>query len=143
MTAAWALGVPLDNRTFTNDAVANCFRDARVINQLRSFWYGEVNAGRKTIKDGVTNFGGRKAWTGGNFGFKGLLSAGFDPMEQFVGSFSPELTSDGTTLTFTITNTTSFRSLMYGIAPDWSRNTWGPGGNTTQTYIFTEPIKFK
>jgi hypothetical protein len=64
-------------------------------------------------------------------------------MEQFVGSFTPMIISDGMTLTYTIQNTTSMKSLLYGLAPDWFRSTWGPGGNMTQTYIFTEPIKFK
>jgi len=77
------------------------------------------------------------------FGVTGLFAAGLDPVEQFVGSFPSAITSDGKTLTYTITNTSSFTSLMYGIAPDWSRSTLGPGGNMTQTYIFTEPINFK
>lgn len=85
---------------------------------------------------------GKKVWSGGNFGISGLIAAGSDPMEQFVGSSTPGISSDGTNLTFTIQNTTSFKSLMYGLAPDWSRSTWGPGGNLTQTYIFTEPINF-
>lgn len=142
LTIDWALGIGEENRSFTNDAVANSFRDARVINQARDYWYYQVNAGNKTIYDGVTNFLGRKAWTGGNFGVKGFIAAGLDPMEQFVGSFTPAISSDGRNLTFTIHNTTSFRSLMYGIAPDWFRSTWRPGGNMSQTYIFTEPINF-
>jgi hypothetical protein len=143
MTIDWAFGTGDDTRTFENDPIANSFRDARVVNQAREYWYKEVNAGRKSIKDGVSNFRGEEVWSGGNFGISGLFAAGLDPMEQFVGSFSPAITSDGTTLTFTISNTSSFRSLMYGIAPDWSRSVWRPGGNMTQTYIFTEPIKFK
>jgi hypothetical protein len=142
MTIDWALGTGSDNRTFVNDNVAKAFRNSRVVNQARSYWYNQVNAGKKSIYDGVTNFLGRRAWTGGNFGVKGLIAAGLDPMEQFVGSFTPTITSDGRILTFTIQNTTSFQSLMYGIAPDWLRTTWRPGGNMTQTYIFTEPINF-
>lgn len=142
LTFSWAFGTGDDHRTFTNDAVANSFRDARVVNQAREYWYKQVNAGKKTIYDGLTNFLGKKVWSGGNFGISGLIAAGSDPMEQFVGSFTPAISSDGINLTFTIQNTTSFKSLMYGIAPDWSRSTWGPGGNLTQTYIFTEPINF-
>ncbi len=142
LTVDWALGMGDDNRIFYNDEVANSFRDARVINQLRTYWYNQVNAGKKTVNDGVTNFLGRRAWTGGNFGFKGIIAAGLDPMEQFVGSFTPTISSDGCNLTFTIQNTSSFKSLMYGIAPDWYRSTFRLGGNMSQTYIFTEPINF-
>jgi len=143
MTIDWAFGTGEDNRVFVNDEIANSSRDVRIINEIRKYWYGEVNAGRKTIHDGVSNFRGTQAWTGGNFGVTGLFAAGLDPVEQFVGSFPSAITSDGKTLTYTITNTSSFTSLMYGIAPDWSRSTLGPGGNMTQTYIFTEPINFK
>jgi RHS repeat-associated protein len=142
LTFSWAFGTGDDHRTFTNNAVANSFRDARVVNQAREYWYKQVNAGNKTIYDGLTNFLGKKVWSGGNFGLSGIIAAGPDPMEQFVGSFTPAISSDGINLNFTIQNTTSFKSLMYGIAPDWSRSTWGPGGNLTQTYIFTEPINF-
>ncbi len=142
MTFDWALGTGEDYRTFTNDAIAISFQDARVVNQAREYWYKKVNAGDKTIYDGLTNFLGKKVWSGGNFGLSDLKAAGGDPIEQFVGSFTPTISSDGSNLTFAIQNTTSFRSLMYGIAPDWSRSMWGPGGNMTQTYIFTEPINF-
>ena len=65
MTLDWALGIGADNHTFNNNAISNSFRDARVINQVRDYWYSQVNAGNKTIYDGVTNFRGRQAWTGG------------------------------------------------------------------------------
>ncbi|MEP2510075.1 MAG: DUF6443 domain-containing protein [Reichenbachiella sp.] len=143
MTVDWALGTGAENRVFRNDEIANSFRDSRVVNQAREYWYNEVNAGRKSITDGVTNFRGKEVWSGGNFGISGAIAAGSDPIEQFVGSFSPAITSDGTTLTYTLTNTSSFKSLAYGIGPDWLRSTFGPGGNMSQTYIFTEPIIFK
>lgn len=63
------------------------------------------------------------------------MNAGFDPMEQFVGSFNPTIQSDGFILTYTLTNTTSMKSLLYGAARDWNRSTWSPGGNMTQ-HIF-------
>ena len=140
---SWASGTGPTNMVFINDNVANSFSDARVVKQARNYWYTQVKSGKKSIFDGVSNFRGRKAWTGGNFGAKGVWAAGLDPMEQYVGSFTPTITSDGTTLTFELKNTTSFKSLMYGIAPDWDRTSFGPGGNTEQTYIFSEPIDFK
>lgn len=70
MTLDWAIGRGKDNRIFYNTSEANAFRNSRVIKQLRDYWYAEVRAGRKGILDGVTNFGGKKALTGGNFGFR-------------------------------------------------------------------------
>jgi hypothetical protein len=138
----WTTGSGKENRIFYNTSEAKAFRNSRVVEQARDYWYKKVKSGDKKITDGLTNFKGREAWTGGNFGFKGLLKAGFDPMEQFVGSFSPEISSDGFTLTFTLTNTTSMKSLLYGVAPDWDRSTLRFSGNMSQTYIFTEPIDF-
>jgi RHS repeat-associated protein len=142
LTFDWALGIGKEQRTFANDNIANSFKDSRIIGQARNYWYKEVNAERKTIYDGLTNFMGEKAWTGGNFGYSGLKSAGLDPMEQFVGSFTPEISSDGVNLKYTIENTTSMRSLFYGRVNDWKRSTWAPGGNMKQQFIFTEPINF-
>jgi hypothetical protein len=68
--------------------------------------------------------------------------AGIDPIEQFVGSFTPTITSDGKTLTFTIENTTSVKSLGAGFLPDWDRSKFKYGGNMIQKYIFKEPIDF-
>ncbi|WP_462264529.1 hypothetical protein [Mucilaginibacter sp.] len=70
------------------------------------------------------------------------VKAGIDPIEQFTGSFRPDISSDGSTLTITITNTTSIKSLFYGIIPDYHRSTFKPGGNMIQTYIIKEPIEF-
>jgi len=66
---------------------------------------------------------------------------GFNPIQQFVGSMRIDIFSNGQNLTFIITNTTSFKSLMYGIAPDWSRDFMRAGGNTTNIYIWLENIK--
>jgi hypothetical protein len=45
------------------------------------------------------------------------------------------------TATYKLTNTTSLKSLMYGIGPDWERSSFRPMSNMTQTYTWTEPIK--
>lgn len=137
MTLDWAFGSGKDHREFRNTSEANAFRNSNVINQVRNYWYKEVNSGNKSINDGVSNFRGEQAWTGGNFGLSGIMKAGFDPMEQFVGSFAPEIKSDGMTLTYTLKNTTSMKSLLYGLAPDWLRSTWRPRGNMTPNiYIY-------
>jgi RHS repeat-associated protein len=142
MAVDWVLGTGSDNRVFVNDEIANSFRDARVVNQAREYWYEKVNSGEKTIYDGLDNYLGKKVITGGNFGLSGIRAAGPDAIEQFVGSFNPEISSDGVNLTFSIQNKTSFNSLTAKVFRDWERSTFRPGGNMTQTYIFTEPINF-
>jgi hypothetical protein len=73
------------------------------------------------------------------FGLKGLWNAGLNPTQQFVGSYRIDIyPDDGCKKTFVLSNTSSFRSFAYGIGPDWSRNTFGPMGNMSQTYSWTE-----
>ncbi len=150
----WASGSGPESRTFNNDKMANAFRDAWKVNEAREHWYQEVSEGRKSITDGLSNFRGspgigdmggmlNRDWQyrlGGSFGPIGLKRAGFDAAEQFVGSFTPNITSDGEYLTFTLNQTTSFKSLAYGWGPNWSRNSFRPMGDMRQTYIFKEKI---
>ncbi|MBT9097053.1 RHS repeat protein [Methylovulum psychrotolerans] len=73
------------------------------------------------------------------FGLKGLWNAGLNPTQQFVGSYRIDIyPDDGCKKTFVLSNTSSFRSFAYGIGPDWSRSTFGPMGNMSQTYSWTE-----
>jgi len=79
------------------------------------------------------------------FGLPGAWAAGLNPTRQFVGDYRVDIfpNGDGTT-TFRLNNTTSFTSLVYGIAPSWSRDPFGRGwslpfGNMSQTYHWTEP----
>ncbi len=148
LTANYFLGFGPESRTYINTSEADAFRNSYITNQARNFWYNEVNAGHKTIYDGVSNYLGKRQFGGGNFGPKGAVQAGIDPMEQYVGGFSPVITSDGQNLTFTINNTTSFKSFSYRIGPSWSRSAFPqvgnlPMGNIHQSFIFTEPIQFR
>ena len=56
-----------------------------------------------------------------SFGLTGLVAAGLSPTQQFAGSFrvdiSPVVSEDATYLMFTVTNTSSMRSFLYGIGP--------------------------
>ena len=62
-------------------------------------------------------------------------------MQQFVGTYRIQsLEVKGPMLQITITNRTSVNSLLYDKGPSWNRETFGPGGNTYQTYTFTEAI---
>jgi hypothetical protein len=64
------------------------------------------------------------------FGAAGAVSAGGNPVAQFVGSFRWSISGG----VLSLTNTTSFRSLTYDAGPQWQRSSFGPGGNTHQTY---------
>jgi len=65
-----------------------------------------------------------------SFGAVGAASAGGNPVAQFVGSFRWSMSGG----VLSLTNTTSFRSLTYDAGPQWQRSSFGPGGNTHQTY---------
>lgn len=138
LTAQWALWLGEKNRTFDNDRVANSLRNSRIAEEARTYWYNSVNLGQKTIYSGLTNFKGKTRLGGGNFGLTGLISAGIDPIEQFVGStHNYDIKSDGKILTHTITNKTHLKSLLYGVTPEFL-NFYV----TTQVFIFKEDICF-
>ena len=72
------------------------------------------------------------------FGLPGLVSAGGNPVAQFVGSFRWSITPGNGGINLSLTNTTSFRSLTYDAGPQWQRGSWPtPMGNTHQTYNIT------
>ncbi|ELR71229.1 hypothetical protein C900_02844 [Fulvivirga imtechensis AK7] len=129
-----------EHTTFSNDGIANAMRDSPGVNQARDLWYKEARTGRDMVNKPLTG-------VAASFTFPiGIINAGSDPVEQFIGTFrvqSIELINNGTELRYTLTNRTSFNSLMYHIAPSWPRSAYGPMGNTYQTYIFTEPINYK
>lgn len=127
------------NRVFNENQISRALQDADVTNQARNYWYDQVNSGNKTINSGLTNFRGEKRLRG-NFGLKGLYLAGSDSVEQFVGSFTPDIHSDGETLYYSIYNTSSLNSLLYGLIPDRLGQQILP--NASQVYLFSEPIDF-
>lgn len=55
-----------------------------------------------------------------------------------VGSFTVNITPiNNTSAQVVLTNTTSFKSLWYGVAPAWNRHCYLPvGGNMSQTYFW-------
>lgn len=72
------------------------------------------------------------------FGLPGLVSAGGNPVAQFVGSFRWSIAPGNGGINLSLTNTTSFRSLTYDAGPQWQRGSWPtPMGNTHQTYNIT------
>ncbi len=135
MTLDWATGSGSSNTIFIRTKVANAMSNSNWVNQARAFYYNKYKGIGNLAGTSVTNFDG-------SFGLKGLLNAGFDPIEQFVGSYWVDIYNfSGKSLWFVLTNTTSFKSFLYGIGPEYNRSTFGPGGNTNQKYIWNEPIR--
>ena len=135
----WALGAGSEQRVFVppSNQVAD-LQGAPEVNRAREFFM-KKNAGNiandKPL-DAVTNFRGK-------FGLVGLAKARTNSTQQFVGSYSVDIRPvQNGMVRFTVTNTTSFKSLAYGVAPDWQRRSYPtPGGNMTQVYTWTEPIR--
>ncbi len=133
MFSDWLLGEGEENRIIEGNAFADAFRDAYQVKNARRYWYKKALS-TNNYKVSVTNYGA-------SFGIQGLFRAGLDPAEQYVGSYRIDINSNGKNLKFILTNTTSFTSFFYGIAPSWSRESMPYMGNMTQKIIFTEPIK--
>lgn len=94
-------------------------RNASKVNEARNYFYDKYK---------------------GSFGAKEVIKAGFDPVEQYIGSYGIEIHAiNKTTLQFTITNNTSFKSFFYGIGGSWDG---GMMGNYYQRYYFTEKINY-
>ncbi len=127
MTAGWLFGVGDDRRLFMNDRVANAMRNSPGVNTARDRFY-KLN----------------KSHYDYTFGLSGLKNAGLNPIEQFVGSYSVDISAnlEGGFLQFTITNLTSLRSADYHITPtSWNISPGYPMGNFNQAFIFTEPLR--
>ncbi|MCH6259366.1 hypothetical protein MLD52_22620, partial [Puniceicoccaceae bacterium K14] len=131
----WDLGFGPDNRSFVNDSVADAMRNAWRVGEAREYFYDKYSGQSIQAGFSVTNFKG-------SFGIQGLVRAGIDPVEQFVGSYRVDVIAlNANTLQFTLTNTTSFESFFYGIGPEWERSAFRFNGNTRQEYIFTEKVR--
>jgi len=77
------------------------------------------------------------------FGIKGLIDAGGNATQQFVGSYKVDIipnTADDGMATFYVRNVTSMTSLLFDseLAKSWSREIFPPGGNQTQIYTWEE-----
>lgn len=124
MTLGWEFGIGADSRTFTNDRVANEMRTSSGIEKAREDFY-------------------RSGKTSGlyEFGLRGLWNAGFSPVQQFVGSYTYTISTEGNMLKYTLSNTTSFSSYDYHLTPsrwDWSS---GPHGKILSNIHFYRTTK--
>jgi RHS repeat-associated protein len=68
------------------------------------------------------------------FGFSGLVAAGANPIQQFVGSYTYTVTPGNGGLNVTLSNYTNVWSFSYHHLPSHSRSTFRPMGTTHQTY---------
>lgn len=131
----WVFGTGPRNRTFDARSVqVRQLRSSVGITKARQFFY-EKNRGLfgPGYQD-VTRYDYK-------FGLKGLVDAGVDPTQQFVGTFKVDVTmTQGGEIGFDVMNTTSFTSFSYQLGPSWSRDSFGPGGNMDQHYTWTEPV---
>ena len=121
MTLGWLLG---DNSEvmYANNDVTNALKNS----------LGVEKAYNDYLKTGKN--------TGSyDFGINGLINAGSDPIQQFVGSYQYRIYNNDGNIQFTIMNITSFASAAYHLWPyKWNWNN-GPMSNFKQTYIFTYP----
>lgn len=78
MTWNWLTGSP-SSPVFMNGPVADALRNAIQVNQARDYFYKKYQ-GKDNLSDAsVQNYKGK-------FGLPGLLGAGIDSIEQFIGT---------------------------------------------------------
>ena len=109
------------------------------VNQARDFFYQKNAEARRKGQPlrPVTNYSG-------SFYPVGIIRAGNNPTQQFVGSYNIDIYPTGkNTVTFVLTNVTSVKSGTYHIRPEYPRGTKGVGGNQTQIYTWTEPLRLR
>ena len=131
----------LDDHPMTQD-MQNAYR----VNTGRDFFYSKYS---EQYKSGKGVQGGSVTNWAGDFGLSGLILAGNDLTEQFVGSYRLDIyvADDGKNLIFKVTNSTNMESAGYRVLDSYPRNTninsyynRGAGGDTFQIYMWTEPI---
>jgi RHS repeat-associated protein len=133
MTTQFSGGFGPSDRIFREGSVQVAqMRHAPGVNHARALACAKAVAGGAPR---VTNYGAR-------FGVRGLLRAGLNPTRQFVGSYDVEIAPTGKGMRFTLSNTTSFRSLLDGVGPDWERDMAPNGimGNMRQTFTWNESM---
>jgi RHS repeat-associated protein len=138
MATDWATGSGPDIRVFGPGSIQVVdMMDAPGVNSARDFFYDKnataIASGSYDSLQAVTNYAA-------SFGLTDLFTTS-SPTQHFVGSYRIDIwpVNNGSDLMFVLSNTSSFRSFAYGIAPDWSRSTFGHGGNMQQTFWWTEP----
>jgi RHS repeat-associated protein len=105
MTAAFFSGLGPDDYTFNTDSAVS-----QVMAQSAQF---------QDVLNQYYMFGTTSNWQG--FGANGYVEAGENPVAQFLGSFGWSITPTNGGITVTLTNVTSFHSLMADHGPAYER----------------------
>ncbi|WP_198014299.1 hypothetical protein [Leptospira wolffii] len=137
-TYEWAMAKGEEDRVITDSIITDALRDAPNTKKARDFFYNKYRNTRDLREASVTDYDG-------TFDLKGLIQAGADPVEQFIGNYKTDIYSNGKELIFRQRNVTSVQSLLYDKGPEWARDNpvFGPyGGNMKQTYIWKESIDY-
>ena len=137
----WITGKGDERRTFgPGTPQVNDMRDATGVNRAKKYFY-KKNAARLSMGCDPLSLEELTDYNPG-FGLKGLIEAGLDPTEQFVGNYRVDVYPNAdNTITIVLSNNTSMTSLLYSIGPSWDRSSFGPGGNMYQIYTWKEPIR--
>lgn len=139
MFAAWLFQGGADTTTFTGNTpqVIDMQTDPSVAG-ARNYFYAKNAANLRSGRalEPVTGYIG-------SFGITGAIRAGTNPTRQFVGSFDINIyQTDRNEIMFILRNVTSRESGLYRIPvynPTRSEASWG--GNQTQFYTWTEPLR--
>ena len=139
MTSDWVTNSGPAVRNFdANSTSTQNMMHARRVNEARKAWYKKnqkLFAAKKPLA-ALTNYRG-------DFGiFDFIWYAGFNPTQQFVGSYRIDISPmDGDHIKFELSNNSSLKSFLYGHGPEGERDEWSHFGNMRQTYTWTEEIK--
>ena len=142
MVDSWYYGLGNENRIYLpthpmTKRLTNAYQVNRIRIQLYRKFYTDY-------KNGLSLSGAKLLNQPGEFGLTGIIYAGGDIVEQFVGGFLLDIQVDekGENLLFVLKNTTGNKSAYYHLGTDIERTPGGttPGGNLNQLYIWKEPI---
>jgi hypothetical protein len=107
------------------------FKDGPLLNEMR------YSAGVNEAREKFYATGQKQGWY--DFGIKGLIQAGFNPVQQFVGGFHWSIAVKGDILEYTLENKTGLHSADYHITPlSWDPKR-GVMADYYQIFIFSEP----
>ncbi|QYF94840.1 RHS repeat-associated core domain-containing protein [Massilia sp. PAMC28688] len=138
MTLDWVFGTGSANRHYDESSASSAnMKYARRVVTGRDAFYKKTAAALAAKKPlaPLTN------WKG-SFGLTDLLyHAGTNPTQQFIGSYRLDIIPvAGDQIQFQIQSNSSFKSFLYGIGPEWERETFPMFGNMRQTYTWKEPV---
>ena len=125
MFAEFATGLGKESRTFGPDSAES---------RLMASSPGVAQAVNDYLTVG-------KAKGSGEFGLEGLITSNVNPVRQFVGGYTYEVTQASGGLNVTLYNETSVWSGTYHGLPNHQRSTFSPTGTTRQHYQVFVPCR--